>query len=138
MRANSAIISLFPVQQKIAFVNVCKQRRRLLPFQQKKTFVYARKQRYKKLVPISTKEFFRWLAKHSIRECNLKELCSCRLYNNNNKKKIAFVYASKQRCLNPISTKTLHVNSATKMMLGTWIKSFTTFLFTWTQKALQK
>jgi hypothetical protein len=52
--------------------------------------------------------------------------------------KIAFVYASKQRCLNPISTKTLRVNSATKMMLGTWIKSFTTFLFTWTQKALQK
>ena len=50
--------------------------------------------------------------------------------------KIAFVYARKQRCLNPISTKTLCVNSATKTMLGFWMKSFTTFLFTRTQKAL--
>ena len=134
MRANSAIISLFPVQQKIAFVNVCKQRRRLLPFQQKITFVYARKQRYKKLVPISTKEFFRWLAKHSIRN----SVPAAFTTTTTTTTKIAFVYASKQRCLNPISTKTLHAKSATKMMLGTWMKSFTTFLFTWTQKVEQK
>ena len=134
MRANSAIRSLFPFQQKIAFVYVRKRQRSLFPFQQKITFVYARKQRYKKLVPISTKEFFRWLAKHSIRN----SVPAAFTTTTTTTTKIAFVYASKQRCLNPISTKTLRVNSATKMMLGTWIKSFTTFLFTWTQKALQK
>ena len=118
MRANSAIKSLFLFQQKLDICGIAT--------------IYARKQRYKKLVPISTKEFFRWLAKHSIRNS-----VPAAFTTTTTTKKIAFVYASKQRCLNPISTKTLRVNSATKMMLGTWIKSFTTFLFTWTLKSAE-
>ena len=31
----------------------------------------------------------RWLAKHPVRECNLQELRSCRLYNNNNNNYLA-------------------------------------------------
>ena len=119
MRANSAIKSLFLFQQKLDICGIAT--------------IYARKQRYKKLVPISTKEFFRWLAKHSIRNSVLAAFTTTTTTTT----KIAFVYASKQRCLNPISTKTLRVNSATKMMLGTWIKSFTTFLFTWTLKSAE-
>ena len=60
--------SLFPFQQKIAFVSARKQRYKKLvwiPSQLKLDIygtatIYARKQRYKKLVPISTKIRHLW------------------------------------------------------------------------------
>ena len=94
MRANSAIKSLFLFQQKLDICGIAT--------------IYARKQRYKKLVPISTKEFFRWLAKHSIRNS-----VPAAFTTTTTTTKIAFVYARKQRSL-ALSESHFNENSARK------------------------